>query len=246
LTEGLGDAEIFRWGIAPHTPFTVSKELLLLAGRYVGSKAHSLTTLHVAESREEAVFFKRGKGPMADRIKVLNPDWSLPHGTTPVQYLNQCGWLPKLDLAIHLNGVDDKDLRLLAKNRVTVVHCPGSHAFFNHAPFKFEKMRRLGIRVCLGTDSLASNRSLSLFREMRLFQKAHPAVGAQEVISMVTVKPAQALGEGRRLGKIKPGYFADLIGIPASLNSRRDPYEQVVQNNRPVSFSMIQGHLRLR
>ncbi len=246
LTSGLPDSETFRWGIGPHTPFTVSKELLLLAGRYVGSRAHCLTTLHVAESREESVFFKRGKGPMADRIKVLNPDWNLPHGTTPVQYLNECGWLPKLDLAVHLNEVVEKDLRLLAKNRVSVVHCPGSHDFFNHSRFKFEKMRRLGIRVCLGTDSLASNRSLSLFREMRLFQGAHPKVGAEEILSMVTVKPAQALGEGRTLGRIKPGYFADLIGIPAPRRGQKDPYQAVIQNQRPVTFSMIHGRLRLR
>ena len=246
LTSGPLDSEIFRWGIGPHTPFTVSKELLLLASRYVGSRAHCLTTLHVGESREEASFFKRGKGPMAERIKFLNPDWNLPHGTTPVQYLNECGWLPKLDLAVHLNEVGEKDLRLLAKNRVSVVHCPGSHAFFNHSRFKFEKIRRLGIRICLGTDSLASNRSLSLFREMRLFQSAHPKVGAEEVLSMVTVKPAQALGEGRTLGKIKPGYFADLIGIPAARRGQKDPYQAVVQNQRPVTFSMIHGRLRLR
>ena len=107
-------------------------------------------------------------------------------------------------------------------------------------------MRRLGIRVCLGTDSLASNRSLSLFREMRLFQGAYPKVGAEEILSMVTVKPAQALGEGRTLGKIKPGYFADLIGIPAPRRGQKDPYEAVVQNRRPVTFSMIHGRLRLR
>ncbi|MGH7738679.1 MAG: amidohydrolase family protein [bacterium] len=242
-TEG---SEIFCWGISPHTPFTVSKELLFLAGRYAASRAHCPTTIHVAESFEEARFFKSGKGPMAERIQVLNPDWSLPHGTTPVQYLNDCGWLPKLDLAVHLNRVDDRDLRLLAKNRVTVVHCPGSHAFFHHPRFLFEKMRRKGVRVCLGTDSLASNRSLSLFREMRIFRKAHPSVALEEILVMVTVKPAQALGEGQRLGRVKPGYFADLIGIPGARKPGKNPYEQVVENRQAVSFSMIHGVLKLR
>ncbi len=240
------DSETFKWGISPHTPFTVSKELLLLAGRFAASRAHCHTTIHVAESREEGRFFKTGKGPMAKRIQVLNPDWSLPHGTTPVQYLNDSGWLPKLDLAVHLNVVDDRDIKLLAKNRVSVAHCPGSHAFFHHPKFQFNKMRRRGLRICLGTDSLASNQSLSLFREMRLFKESHPSVKPEELLAMVTVKPAQGLGKGRRLGRVKPGFYADLIGIPASKKGAKDPYFQVVQNRRPVSFSMIHGHLKLR
>jgi len=237
-------SETFQWGVSPHTPFTVSKELLLLAGRQLGSR--TLTTIHVAESRDEARFFKKGKGPMAERIKALNPDWSIPHGTTPVRYLNDCGWLPKLDLGVHLNLVDRRDLKLLAKNRVTVVHCPGSHAYFGHPPFPYRQMRRAGISVCLGTDSLASNQSLSLFREMRLFQKTHPQVPASEILAMATVKSAQALGEGKRLGQVKPGYFADLIGIPFKKKTRGGLFDQVLANREPVCFSMVNGEIRLR
>ncbi|HVM33255.1 MAG TPA: amidohydrolase family protein [bacterium] len=236
------EAETFRWGISPHTPFTVSKELLILAGRYAASHRACPTTIHVAESRDEARFFKTGRGAMAKRMKALNPDWTLPHGTTPVQYLNDCGWLPKLDLAVHVNRADDRDIRLLARNRVSVAHCPGSHAFFDHSSFPYARLRQKGVRVCLGTDSLASNRSLSMFREMRLFGLRHPSVPPEEILAMATVKPAQALGEGR-LGRIKPGYFADLIGIPAG---RKDPYGQVLGHSKPVTFSMIHGHLRLR
>jgi cytosine/adenosine deaminase-related metal-dependent hydrolase len=237
-------SETFKWGVSPHTPFTVSKELLLLAGRHIGSRV--LTTIHVAESRDEAQFFKKGKGAMAERMKTLNPDWNIPHGTTPVQYLNDCGWLPKLDLGIHLNLVNRQDLKLIAKNRVTVVHCPGSHAYFNHPSFGYRKMRRAGVSVCLGTDSLASNQSLSLFREMRLFQKANPQIVASEILAMATVKPAQALGEGKHLGQVKPGYFADLIGIPLKKKAPGNLYAQVIANRGPVCFSMVNGEIRLR
>lgn len=185
---------------------------------------------------------------MADRIKVLNPDWSLPRKTTPVQYLNENGWLPKLDLGVHLNLVNEKDLRLLAKNRTAVVHCPGSHDFFQHSPFPYSRMRKHRISLCLGTDSLASNQSLSLFREMRLFQKKHPEVPAQEILSMTTVKPAQALGMGHHLGRIKPGYLADLIGVPfarKSPSSKSIP-AQVVAHRGTICFSMVHGEPRLR
>ena len=198
---------LFHYGLSPHSPFTVSKETLGLAGKYLSSHRGMPATLHLAESREEWDFFKRGKGPIADRIMTLNPDWNLPRGTTPTQYLNQCGWLPKLNLAVHVNQADEKDLSLLAKNRITVVHCPGSHAFFRHASISLPADGRHRIPVCLGTDSLASNSSLSLFREMRLFQKNHPHVASCEILAMVTTKPARALGLGSQLGRMKPGYL---------------------------------------
>jgi cytosine/adenosine deaminase-related metal-dependent hydrolase len=239
--------ELCRWGWSPHTPFTVSRELLDLAGRRLEGHRNLLTTMHLGESREEWNYFRKGTGPMAERIRALNPDWNLPRGTTPVQYLNRCGWLPKLDLGVHLNLVDAKDLRLLAKNRITVVHCPGSHAYFGHPPFGYQRMRRHRVPVCLGTDSLASNSSLSLFREMRLFQKAHPEVSAQEILSMVTVKPAQALGLGHQLGRIKPGFLADLIGIPlARGGGATDAFHQVLRYRGKISFAMVQGEPRLR
>lgn len=239
----------FNWGLSPHTPFTVSKELLHFAGRYLNAHSDVLTTIHLSESREESRFFSQGKGPMAERLKTLNPDWNIPRKTTAVQYLNDCGWLPKLDLGVHLNVVNDKDLRLLAKNRIAVVHCPGSHAYFKHPPFKYRQMRRHRIAVCLGTDSLASNQSLSLFREMHLFRKHHPEVPAHEILSMVTTKPAQALGMGRQLGKIHPGFLADLIGIPLTSGWKRKGKElldRVTEYQGAVSFSMVHGELRLR
>src|SRR5579871_6680330 len=247
LTHAHPPTPTFQWGLSPHTPFTVSKELLEWTGKYLNEHRDVPTTIHVGESREEANYFKKGKGPMAERIKVLNPDWNIPRHTTPLQYLNESGWLPKLDLAVHCNIVDQRDMKLLAKNRITVVHCPGSHDYFSHPPFKYQSLRRHRIPVCLGTDSLASNRSLSLFREMRLFKKNQPQVPAEEILSMVTVKPAQALGLGHHLGRIKPGYLADLIGVPLAPGKRApNLFEQVLRYRDTVSFAMVHGEPRFR
>ncbi len=235
-------------GFSPHTLFTVSKETLGLLGQFLSSHKGYPTSLHLSESQEEWNYFKKGKGPMADRIKALSPDWNMPRATTPVQYLNECGWLPKLNLAVHLNRVDSKDVSLLAKNRITVVHCPGSHTFFKHPPFPYERLTRNRIPVCLGTDSLASNSSLSLFREMRLFKKKHPQVSPAEILSMATTKPARALGMGNLLGRVKPGFLADFIGLPAprKLKAGGSLEDWVLRHQGPVSFAMVQGEPRLR
>ena len=76
------------------------------------------------------------------------------------------------------------------------------------ARFAFEQLRSLGFNICLGTDSLASNESLSLFAEMRAFQKEFPQVSAEEILQMVTVNPARALRYENALGQIRPGFGA--------------------------------------
>jgi imidazolonepropionase-like amidohydrolase len=85
-----------------------------------------------------------------------------------------------------------------------------------------------------------------MFREMRLFQKNYPKVSALEVLSLATVKPARALN--RPLGQVKPGFLADLIGIPAprQLDLKKNLYDHVVNYSKPVSFSMIHGVSKLR
>jgi cytosine/adenosine deaminase-related metal-dependent hydrolase len=239
-------SETCGWGLSPHTPFTVSKELLQSTKVFLRGHRNLLTTVHVAESEEETRYFKNGSGPVADRIKILNPHWTIPRATTPVQYLSQNGWMPPLNLGVHLNEVNDKDLALLVKNRIAVVHCPGSHSYFGHKTFRYAKMRKMRIPVCLGTDSLASNQSLSLFREMRLFQTKYPGISSAEILSLVTVKPAQALGRGGELGRIKPGYLADLIGIEAPKRHDQNLYDYLVNYRKPVSFSMVGGEPKLR
>ncbi len=48
-----------------------------------------------------------------------------------------------------------------------MVHCPMCHEYFGRDPFPLERFREIGMRLCIGTDSLASNRALNFSREMR-------------------------------------------------------------------------------
>ena len=112
-----------------------------------------------------------------------------------------------------------------SNSKFHVVHCPGSHNYFGHSRFAFDRLRSFGFNICLGTDSLASNESLSLFAEMRAFQKEFPSVSAEEIFQMVTVNPARALRQENALGKIRGGAFADLIAVPFKSG---DLFEEIV------------------
>ena len=97
---------------------------------------------------------------------------------------------------------------------------------FSPRPLTFDRLRSLGFNICLGTDSLASSETLSLFDEMRAFQKNFPQVSPKEILQMVTVNPARALRQENSLGQIRPDFAADLIAVPCSTSA--DIFEKIV------------------
>src|SRR4029077_17623368 len=94
--------------------------------------------------------------------------------------------LPERWIVAHLNELAESDFDLLARSaeKFHVVHSPRSHGYFAHSRFPFERLRALGFNICLGTDSLASNDDLSLFAEMRAFQRSEQAVSPSKIFEM--------------------------------------------------------------
>ena len=95
------------------------------------------------------------------------------------------------------------------------------------------------MNICLGTDSLASNEDLSLFAEMRVFLKEFPNVSAEDILRMVTVNPARALGQTNALGKIAAGFLADFIAIPGK--SAPSIFDEVLGFTGAVNWVMQGG-----
>jgi cytosine/adenosine deaminase-related metal-dependent hydrolase len=146
----------------------------------------------------------------------------------------------------HLNELTDDDCDLLARsNRFHIVHCPRSHTFFDHSPFELRRLRALDVNICLGTDSLASNSSLSLFSEMRELLRKQPWISPREVLEMVTVNAAHAIGQRGTLGAVSPGFRADLIAIPF-VETGRDVFDAIVAFEGTTPWMMVDGkQLRL-
>jgi cytosine/adenosine deaminase-related metal-dependent hydrolase len=149
--------------------------------------------------------------------------------------------LPKRWIIAHLNELTESDFELLekVKTKFHVVHSPRSHDYFGHSPFQSERLRRLGFNICLGTDSLASNESLSLFAEMRAFQCSEPETSPEKIFEMVTVNSASALRQRNTLGRIRPGFRADLIAIPC--REGRDLFGEIVAFDGEVDWAMVNG-----
>ncbi len=235
-------------GLAPHALFTASKDLYRCCDD-VARRENILLTTHLAESREEMEMFRDGSGPLYDFMKVIGRDMKDCSGETPLAlFVNSFGApggraLPGEWIVAHLNELAESDFELLKDltNKFHVVHSPRSHDYFGHSRFRFENLRALGFNICLGTDSLASNQSLSLFAEMRQFQRSEPGISPDKLFEMVTINAALALHQEKSLGRIRPGFQADLIAVPSS--GGENLFEQIVAFDGPVDWMMINGNV---
>lgn len=230
------------FGLAPHAPYTASRELYSDAAE-IAREQDALLTTHLAESSEEMQMFRDASGPAFDFLESIGRPMKDCGHETPLAFLLRRQTIDALWIIAHLNELDLGDFDLLERApKFQIVHCPRSHTFFGHAPFALQRLRALGFNICLGTDSLASNSSLNLFAEMRELLRKEAWLSAREVLEMITVNAADALGQGNKIGQIRPGFHADLIAIPGDGSSER-VFESIVTFEQSVAWMMVNGEV---
>ena len=233
-------------GLSPHAPYSTLPALLRLTSR--ATLRHRLwVCIHVAESSLEFDMFQSASGPMYEWLRRSTRDMSDCGLGSPVQHLNRCGLLGKRVLAAHVNYLGKGDAELLGESGTHVVHCPRSHDYFGHQEFPLRQLRRAGVNICLGTDSLASvyktrreKVELNMFDEMRVLAKAHSYLRPETILEMATVNGAKALGLARKTGELGQGAFADVIAIPYA-GPARGAAAAVLAHKGPVFGSLIGG-----
>jgi cytosine/adenosine deaminase-related metal-dependent hydrolase len=186
--------------------------------------------------------FHDGRGPLFEFLQSLGrPMNDCGQGKTPLALMLDRGVLDERWIVVHLNELREDDFaRLERAPRFQIVHCPRSSRYFGHREFALRRLRELGFNIALGTDSLASNSSLSLFAEMRRVRDSHPWLGPEQILEMTTVNGARALGQSQTLGKIRPGFQADLIALPIA-NPSRDLCEKIIAWSEPVPWMILGG-----
>jgi len=228
-------------GLAPHAPFSASESLYAEAIAVAERFDIPLTT-HLAESEEEMQMYRDRSGPLFEFLRGLGRPMNDCGDGTPLATILRRSELNERWIVAHLNELAPDDFQLLGRARkFHIAHCPRSHAYFNHSPFPLQRLRGLEFNICLGTDSLASNESLSLFAEMRQLRKIEPSLSPRELVEMVTINPAAALKQSDTLGRIRSGFDADLIALP-SPRGNGDTLEHVLAFDTRVPWTMIAGH----
>ena len=231
-----------RIGVSPHSPYTVEPGGLDRCRR----KADELDlpmTIHLAETRDEQLFTTTHHGPLRaflERVGVWDENVECP-SASPVEFLGRMGCLEPRTLLAHANYITAEEIGILARSGVHVVYCPRTHAAFGHSPHPFREMRRAGVNVCLGTDSLASNPSLSVLDEARMLYAEYPEEGAEWYVEMITVCAARALGWDDAVGSLSPGMAADMTAIRLDSDGPSDPLANVLRSDEVSVVTFIHG-----
>ncbi|MHC4598623.1 MAG: amidohydrolase family protein [Planctomycetota bacterium] len=185
--------------ISPVGPHSISAPLYDLSIRYAREN-DLLLCGHLAETVEELRFVRDGTGPFTEFLVQFKPrDLSkyTPPGCTPTEHLHDRGGLHAGSLAAHCNYLTDRDIEILAETGASVAHCPGSYKFFGHKSFRLRSLMEAGVNVCLGTDSLASNDTLSVLDALRDMRKDYEWLSDEDLFRLGTVNGHKALNGGK-------------------------------------------------
>ena len=231
--------ELITTSIAPHAPYSVSDEAFTLINTYSEELNINIHThLHETQWEIEASIDK--------------------YGITPVQRLNNLGIIGPSLTAAHCVYLNDQDMGILAKNKVSIVHNPSSNMKLGSGIADVAKMLKQNLSVSLGTDSSASNNRLDIMEEMRLAAllikgstKSPESIPANEAIKMATINGAKALGLGSVIGSIEKNKKADLVAIDLSAIENQPIYNPIStlvysSSRSDVSYVWIDGKIKLK
>ncbi|UZP03956.1 8-oxoguanine deaminase [Clostridium botulinum] len=189
--------------LAPCSPFSVTSDLMKETAnlaRKLGVRLHT----HLAETIDEERFI------------------SEKFGMRPLEYMESLGWVGEDVWYAHGIHFNDEELRILAKTKTGVAHCPISNMKLSSGIAKIPQMIKLGIPVGLAVDGSASNDGSNLLEEIRVCYLLHRlnssnyAPTGYEILKLATRGSADVLGRND-IGELRVGKAADLFMI----NSKR-------------------------
>lgn len=234
----------FSAGLSPHAPYTLGEETFPLIREAADDTSLPLA-IHCSESTEETEFVFDGSGQLAERFypfvgweRHLTP----PRRCSSTELLDRGGLLTDSTLAIHCVQVTRADAEILKRRGVSVALCPRSNERLDVGRAPVALLKKLGIPLVLGTDSLASNDSLSLWDELRFALDAFGGVlSPADLFSMVTLGGAAALGIQGGHGSLEKGKRAD-FQIVGQVGEREQGLVERVMLRGSVEDVYVAGH----
>lgn len=229
--------ERVRLGVSPHAPYSVSGPLYARVAEWARAQGLPLA-VHIAESVAESDFVTRSTGPFAEAWRkrgipfLTDPSHQPParppvppsSPSSPVEWLSRHGVLGPDTLCIHAIQLTGEDIRTLAARGVAVAHCPLSNAGHGHGTAPLDALVHAGVRVGVGTDSVASVGSMDLLAEARTARDL-AGFGAEQSLAMATLDGARALGLETGIGSLTPGKWGDIAGLALPEGSTGSGFE---------------------
>ncbi len=223
--------------LAAHAPYSVSPALFREIAR---ARRDGPLSVHLAESADELEFLRTGHGPFRQLLEDLgawNAGWTVP-GCDPVEYLDRVGYLQRGVLAVHAVHLTETGLERLRAADAVIVTCPRSNVWVGAGLPRVSRFYGAGVRVAVGTDSLASATSLNLFDELAQLRRVAPDVAAASLLDSATRVGAEALGFGATHGTLAPGRRAALVSVDVP-PGEKDVEEYLVSGIAPSAVRPV-------
>jgi cytosine/adenosine deaminase-related metal-dependent hydrolase len=138
-------------------------------------------SIHLAEDPAERAFVTGGEGPLAELMAALGAGEVRPRGRSPVAC---AGGLHAGNLVVHAVDLDAEDVEVLRRTGATAVLCPRSNLHIGGRLPDLPRLLSAGVRLAVGSDSLASSPSLSPLAELAALSRAFPQVAAERLLPL--------------------------------------------------------------
>ncbi len=196
--------------ITPHAPYSVPPQLMELI--YGWNKNHpEIYSIHNQETEAEAQFFKDGSGDFKilidDFFKLNSSEVFQPTGDRSINYLLK--YLPKEKnaLMVHNTFSTEEEINNISEEFKNLFWCacPKANLYIENRLPDYKNWLQVTDRICIGTDSLASNNSLSILDEIRTIQSNFPVIKTETLIGWATINGARFLKIDKQFGSIEVG-----------------------------------------
>ena len=223
-----------RIGLAPCTPFSVTKDLMRETAALARAHKHVRLHTHVAETMDEEVYCLRE------------------FGQRPAAYMEELDWVGSDVWWAHSIFLNSDEIRMAAATGTGVAHCPSSNMRLGSGICKVREMLDAGVNVGIGVDGSASNdcgHTIGEARNAMLLQRVQNGPAAftvEEALQLATLGGAAVLGR-EEIGSLETGKAADIIGVSTQTlgmagGAVHDPMAALLLCHvEKVDFSIING-----
>jgi len=196
------------YAVVPHAPYSVSERLFSLLPSPWG-EGLGVRSIHNQESEEENKMFGEKKGKIIEFFISLGMDFSRWKESGKSSLQTYLGYLPKGNkwLLVHNTFTDAADIKSAEaySQNIYWVTCPNANLYIENKLPDYNLFINAGAKMCIGTDSLASNHSLSVLEEMKTISSHFLEIKLETLLEWGTLNGAKALGFEDELGSFEAG-----------------------------------------
>ncbi len=195
--------------MVPHATYSVSAKLFEL----IQNHEQTVACMHNQESEAEEIFITKKQGDLLRLFEAIgvNIDFFEPEGGSSLQYAAHMLPTAGSVILVHNCYTKEDDIRFLEDSyhvvpeRFSFCLCPNANQYIGNPLPDIEMLQHHHLNICLGTDSFASNKQLSILAEMQTLQKAFPATPLASLLKWATANGAKALGISNQFGRFAKG-----------------------------------------